>query len=463
MDPTHRMTTQSDNPRPFESEWSDRVEADRVWAPDAEPGLRFTPIDDEPAASSPPPPWAWSVPEPEPPAKKANRKVMFVASCLAVALLGAAVGAAFGARQHNGLRPAAVDQPFTRPTTPANPSNPSLPLTPSNPTPNPTTPASPSSPGNSGPAAADASRGVVDITTTLAGGGQAAGTGMLLTATGEVLTNNHVIAGSTSISVQVAGTGPTYTGTVVGTDATDDVAVVQLSKASGLPTVKTGSSSSVAVGDTVTAVGNALGQGGAPAVTTGAVTAVGQSITVSDDLTGADRQLTDLIQINAPLQPGDSGGPLLNSSSEVIGMDTAASAGRRFRNAGSQEGFAIPITKALSIASQIVAGKGSATIQIGPPAYLGVELATENSPTGRSAGASGAAVGGVASGMPAEKAGIKAGDTITSIAGQSVGSASSLEAALATHKPGDKVVVGWTDSSGQRHTAMVQLASGPPK
>ena len=151
------------------------------------------------------------------------------------------------------------------------------------------------------------------------------GTGIVLTSTGEVLTNNHVINGATSIKVVDVGNGKTYTAAVVGYDATQDVAVLQLQGASGLTTASLGDSSSVQTGDSVVALGNAGGKGGTPSVATGSVTALNQSITASDDLSGVSEQLTGLIETNADIQPGDSGGSLVNAYGEVIGMDTAAS------------------------------------------------------------------------------------------------------------------------------------------
>ncbi len=169
--------------------------------------------------------------------------------------------------------------------------------------------------------------GLVDVISTL--GDQSAtaeGTGMVLTSTGEILTNNHVIDGATSIKVADIGNGKTYTATVVGYDATKDIAVLQLQNASGLQTAPLGDSSSVTVGSKVTALGNAGGKGGTPSVATGTVTALGQSITASDEGSSSNsEQLSGLIESNAPIQAGDSGGPLVNSGGQVIGMDTAAS------------------------------------------------------------------------------------------------------------------------------------------
>ena len=175
--------------------------------------------------------------------------------------------------------------------------------------------------------AAKVSPGLVDVVSTLGDeNGQAAGTGMVLTSNGEVLTNNHVIDGATSISVTDIGNGHTYKATVVGYDKTKDIAVLQLQNASGLQTVTFGDSSTVTVGQQVVAIGNAEGKGGQPSVVTGSVTALNQSITASDEGSASNsEQLSGLIQTNAPIQPGDSGGPLVNSAGQVIGIDTAAS------------------------------------------------------------------------------------------------------------------------------------------
>jgi S1-C subfamily serine protease len=295
---------------------------------------------------------------------------------------------------------------------------------------------------------------LVDVVTTLGDqGGEAAGTGIVLTSSGEVLTNNHVIDGATSVKVTDIGNGKTYTATVVGYDSTDDVAVLQLQGASGLKTASLGDSSRVAVGQAVVALGNAGGTGGAPSVSSGTVTGLGQSITASDEGNGTSEQLTGLIETNATLQPGDSGGSLVDLHGNVVGMDTAASSSFEFQGAGSQS-YAIPINKALSIAAQIEAGHGTTTVHIGTTAFLGVEVDP-------SAQVSGAVVAGVLSRSPAASAGLAAGDVITSLGGHAVASAAALSAALVQHRPGDKVSVSWTDQSGQSHSGTVTLASGP--
>ena len=166
--------------------------------------------------------------------------------------------------------------------------------------------------------------GVVVIETNLAyQNASAAGTGIVLTSSGRILTNNHVIAGATTIRVVVPKTTHTYTARVVGYDTTADVAVLQLQKASHLKTVTTGNASSLKLGARVTAVGNAGGTGRLTS-SRGNVTGLNRSITVQGD-NGTTEQLTGLIETNAALQPGDSGGPLLNSAGRVVGIDTAAS------------------------------------------------------------------------------------------------------------------------------------------
>jgi S1-C subfamily serine protease len=309
-------------------------------------------------------------------------------------------------------------------------------------------------------AAAQVSPGVVDVNTTLGyQNGAAAGTGMVITPSGEVLTNNHVVDGATKVTVQIAGSGPTYTAKVLGTDATDDVALLQIDGASNLKTVKLGDSTKVAVGDQVVAIGNALGLPGPPSVSEGTITALNQSITASDEGGGNAENLSGLLQTDAPLRPGDSGGPLVNTGGQVIGMDTAASGGRRSTSA-SNVAFAIPIDSAMGVARQIEAGHSSSTIHLGPTALLGVEV--QNSSTGGSGGgASGAVIEGVSPNTPAQGAGLAAGDTIVSMDGKPVTSASDLTQIIATHHPGDAAKVTWIDQSGKSHTATVHLATGP--
>jgi S1-C subfamily serine protease len=326
--------------------------------------------------------------------------------------------------------------------------------------------------------------GLVDVVST-DGDEQAtsAGTGIVLTSNGEVLTNNHVIEGATAIKVTDIGNGKTYTAKVVGYDATQDVAVIQLENASGLTIASLGNSSSVAAGDSVIALGNAGGKGGTPSVATGTVTALNQSITASDELSGASENLTGLIEDNADIQPGDSGGSLVNSYGQVIGMDTAASTGYSFQSPSGSSGstsaeqaYAIPIDEALTLAQQMEAGTTSTDVHIGATGFLGVEIGSTSGGSG-SGGAggyggaggfgggqsstSGVTIAGTLAGSPAANAGLAEGDEITAIGGQSVTTAGDISQALVKYHPGEEISVTWINSEGQSQTSTLTLATGP--
>jgi S1-C subfamily serine protease len=294
--------------------------------------------------------------------------------------------------------------------------------------------------------------GVVVVETNLAyQGGAAAGTGIVLTRSGEVLTNNHVIRGATTIRLVVPGTRHSYAARVVGYSVSDDVAVLRATGASNLKTAPLATSSSPTVGQAVTALGNAGGTGTLTSAS-GHVTGLGRSIVVSDDQGGSER-LTGLIETDAALQPGDSGGPLLNRAGQVVGIDTAASA-NGFYAAQASDGYAIPIRKARTLASLIQAGKSSSTVHIGATAFLGVEIdATDGYAT----------IAGVVPGGPADSAGLVPGDTITAIDGRAVSSPTAVAGLLQTEKPGKRIPVAYTDQLGESDVAQVVLGSGPPQ
>ncbi|MBA2473042.1 MAG: serine protease [Pseudonocardiales bacterium] len=304
--------------------------------------------------------------------------------------------------------------------------------------------------------AAKVDPGLVDITTRLGHqNGGVAGTGIVLTSSGEVLTNNHVISGGTSIDVTDVGNGQTYPATVVGYDRSHDIAVLQLQNASGLQTASIGDSSSVAVGDGIAAIGNAGGRGGTPSIVAGTVLALDQAITVSDDITGSAEQLAGLIRVAADLQPGDSGGPMVNTAGQVVGIDTAAATGTHSSGA---EGFAIPINDAMAISKQIEAGTASPSVHIGPTGALGIAV---GAPTTHSA-IPGALVTGVSPGSPSGQSGLVAGDVIVSLDATAVDSPTTMITLLIGHHPGDLVLLAWVDPSGHQHDATVSLAVGPP-
>lgn len=305
--------------------------------------------------------------------------------------------------------------------------------------------------------------GVVVIDTNLGyQGGAAAGSGMVLTSSGTVLTNNHVIAGATTIQVVVPNTGHRYAARVVGYDRTKDVAVLRLSGASNLRTISV-NSSSAAVGEVVRAVGNAGGTGNLTSAR-GTVTGLNRSIVASDEQ-GSSEQLTGLIETNAGVEPGDSGGPLLDRAGRVVGMDTAASASSSFASDAS-DAYAIPIGTALSIAKDIVGGKASATVHVGATAFLGVEVQPANDGLNGYggygyAGTAGALIAGVVPRGPAASAGLSAGDVITAIDGHTVSSADQVSPLILGKKPGTKIMVTYLDQDGASYATTVKLGTGP--
>ncbi|MES1248330.1 MAG: trypsin-like peptidase domain-containing protein [Actinomycetota bacterium] len=294
-------------------------------------------------------------------------------------------------------------------------------------------------------------KGVVLVETNLAyENAQAAGTGIVLTSNGEVVTNNHVIRGATTINVVVPSTHKTYTASVVGYDIGDDVALLKLNNASKLATATIGNSAKVAYGQFARAVGNAHG-GGKLVITTGKITGVGKSITVQND-DGTTAQLTGLVQTSAKLVPGDSGGPLLNAKGQVIAIDAAGSPNYQFE---ASDGYAIPINKAIALTKQMQAGKASALVHIGKTAFLGVSVAQNQ--------AGQLAIASLVPGGAAEAAGLEQGDVITAVDGAAIATLVDLRNALFAHHPGDTITVGYVDGFGNQAQATITLADGPPQ
>lgn len=295
--------------------------------------------------------------------------------------------------------------------------------------------------------------GVVTISTTLGlTGGKAAGTGMILTSDGEVLTNHHVIAGATAITVTVESTGASYSAEVVGYDTAADIAVLDL-EAEGLDTVTT-SSDAAAIGDEVVGVGNAGGTGTLTSAE-GTVTALGATVTATDESTGESETVRGLIASDAAIESGDSGGPLLDADGEVVGVDTAV---QTDRTGATQLAYSIPIASALSTveaihdeASDGVDSDTSDTLHVGLTPMLGVSISED------------AEVVAVVEGSLADELGLKAGDTITAIDGTRVTTADQLRAAVAALTVGERATFTWTSSDGTRHTAAGVVAEGPPQ
>ena len=302
---------------------------------------------------------------------------------------------------------------------------------------------------------------LVDIYTVV-GTGQAAGTGMIITSSGEVLTNNHVIERSTKIVVTIGGGSQRYTAHMVAAVPTADIAVIQIEGVSGLPTVRVASSSTLNVGDLIVAIGNALGQGGTPSVSQGNITALDQTITASSGGTKSE-QLSGMIQSDATIYPGDSGGPLLNSSAQVVGMITAGQV-QGYRNSSSNVNYAIPSDTILDVVNQIRSHATNSAIRFTQDAYIGVNAQTLDAATAAQLGlnvSSGTLVRSVVSGSPAEGAGITANAVITGLGGTRVTSIDSLGAAIKAYKPGERVLVSWVNQGGA-HTATLTLGGMNP-
>jgi S1-C subfamily serine protease len=343
--------------------------------------------------------------------------------------------------------------------------------------------------------------GLVDITSTLRYQSETAeGTGMILSASGLVLTNNHVIDGASAVTASLAtNSRQRYRARVVGYNATDDVALLQLVGASGLRTVSFGNSAQVTLGIPVLALGNAQGRGGVTPAK-GIINALNRSIQASDAGSDTTEYLNHMLQTDAGIQEGDSGGALANNAGQVIGMVTAANTSTSSASGppGGTLGFAIPINSALSIAQQIAGGKSSSTVYIGLPGFLGVEVAQSTSANprqqasdeeqsgsgpvrgGREAACqasnqqlsvpariapadSGALILGVLCGTAANTEGLAAGDVILSVNRQAVTTPDSLTGITARYHAGAVVAVRWEGIHGAEHTTSIKLGTGPAR
>jgi S1-C subfamily serine protease len=333
---------------------------------------------------------------------------------------------------------------------------------------------------------------VVDITAVLGYDDEtASGTGFFVDPRdGLVLTNNHVIRNATSVTVSIPGTARTYQAQIVGADLSADIAVLRIEPQPGAPSAPIGDSASVSVGSDVVAIGNRAGAGGPPVLAPGVISATGRTIAAADGASGFTETLHNMLQTTAKIQPGDSGGPLADSSGVVIGVDTAAGTG------GAESGYAIPINTAMSAERQIVSGRAGRGIVLGVGGFLGVivpsttaaspraqaaqELSLGTDPAGPAqrigclpteAGAgvpvsvapvdSGALVDGVLCGTAADAAGLAAGDVIIAADGRAVSSPDALTAIVNACPPGSVVEVTWVSPTDATSTARVTLDPGP--
>ena len=273
------------------------------------------------------------------------------------------------------------------------------------------------------------------------------GTGIVLDPSGQVLTNFHVVSGADRVTATVAGRS--FPAELVGYDRRNDIAVLQLLGAGGLPTAPIGDSAQLVGGEAVVALGNAQGTHRPLTREVGTVTGFGRTVNAEDALTGSKDELTGLIEFAAPVVAGDSGGPVVNGAGQVVGITTAASVNYRFGPGG--EGFAIPINDAMAVAGQIRSGAPSDSVHIGPPVLLGVGVRTspQRGP--------GVVIADVLRGGPAEQAGLLGGDVLTVLDGTPLDSATTLTYVLDRHYPGDVIDLTWIDISGQERTGKVAL------
>ncbi|QHE66998.1 S1C family serine protease [Rhodococcus sp. WAY2] len=282
-----------------------------------------------------------------------------------------------------------------------------------------------------------------------------AGTGIVVTPDGVVLTNHHVIDGALDISAVTLADGAEYVVDVLGYDSSRDIAVLQLQGADSLPTATLATSPAIRIGDPVTAVGNAEGNG-YPVPARGFVTDVGQSITARSATDGSRNRLSGLIEVDAAVRPGDSGGPLVDATATVIGVNTAGNADSDPSTPppAQPRSYAVPITTAMAVVDQVRAGRTSSTVHVGDTALLGINVTNNER---------GAEVLWVGTGTPADHAGLEIGSIITDFDGAPVRSSTELSERMNAKHPGDTVSVLWLDDRGQSQAATIVLDEGPPR
>jgi putative serine protease PepD len=268
------------------------------------------------------------------------------------------------------------------------------------------------------------------------------GTGMILASNGLVVTNNHVIAASVpggTITVTRTGSTKSLPATLIGTNPVDDVALIRINNASNLPSVTFGNSNALVVGDSVVAIGNALGlAAGTPTVTNGIVSALGRTVTASS--TASSETLNNMIQTDAAINPGNSGGPLLDAQGDVVGMNTAVAGTLPDGTSAQNIGFAIPVATIESLLKSLKAGQSV----VNHGAFIGVEISSMDPTLQAEYGftvSSGAVVMSVVPSSGAAAAGLKQGDIIVAINGTAVASAQDVSSVVSALHPGDVISV----------------------
>jgi S1-C subfamily serine protease len=418
---------------PIEREENASTPPARIGSPVPTPSSLFPPSDLGSLGAEPStvePVWDSGSSPPAHPGRRRRTSAALAAGALILVLVAAAVGFSWADRQHHSH----ASSTSTVPTTLAGV----------------TTTTSASLPVDS------ASRivqlldpAVVDINTinqTDTGYAIAAATGMIVSSDGFIVTNNHVVEEATSIKVAVEGHASEYKATFVGADPAADVAVIKLDGLTGLPTVRFGNSSAISPGDKVVAIGNVGGRGGRPTVTTGTISALDRTITASDQITAQPEHLTGMIETTATIQPGNSGGPLVDDHALVIGMNTAADPG----------GYALPIDRVSAIAGAIERGRPGGGIVLGLRAFLGVV----GQPPKSGSKPDGVDITRIVLGDPAAEGGLEPGDVIVDFDGKSTPTVYVLQRLVLDEQPGDAATVTFESPNGLE-TASVRLIQGP--
>jgi putative serine protease PepD len=388
--------------------------------------------DFEPTPPPPPPPSFQAPLPPAAPKKKAGKVAGILAVLVAVGLIAAAIGTAVTGDEE------ANDSPVTTQTTLQSSS--------------PIVTAAPSSNGEAKTAVGEAVKVIgpsvvtitSDVSNGMGGNGQSAGTGIIITPEGEIVTNNHVVEGATAIMVRLAGQVDPVPATLLAADPSNDLALIKIN-GQDLPAATFADSNTIAVGDPVVAMGYALALDGEPTVTSGIISALNRTLAID-----AEVSLDGLIQTDTAISSGNSGGPLVNLDGQVVGINTAV-ARDDMSSAANNVGFAISVTEILDVLDWLRSNTDGSVRVSG---FLGVTIASRND------GGQGAVIQTVAPGSPASTAGLKVGDIVLEVDGQPISGQVGLVAAIRDASPGEEVTIKF-ERGGSMETALATLTDRP--
>jgi putative serine protease PepD len=388
--------------------------------------------DFEPTPPPPPPPSFQAPLPPAAPKKKAGKVAGILAVLVAVGLIAAAIGTAVTGDEE------ANDSPVTTQTTLQSSS--------------PIVTAAPSSNGEAKTAVGEAVKVIgpsvvtitSDVSNGMGGNGQSAGTGIIITPEGEIVTNNHVVEGATAIMVRLAGQVDPVPATLLAADPSNDLALIKIN-GQDLPAATFADPNTIAVGDPVVAMGYALALDGEPTVTSGIISALNRTLAID-----AEVSLDGLIQTDTAISSGNSGGPLVNLDGQVVGINTAV-ARDDMSSAANNVGFAISVTEILDVLDWLRSNTDGSVRVSG---FLGVTIASRND------GGQGAVIQTVAPGSPASTAGLKVGDIVLEVDGQPISGQVGLVAAIRDASPGEEVTIKF-ERGGSMETALATLTDRP--